>query len=94
MPDLQPGAGMTCESVTLANGTRAIICRSRPRRRKCSCCGTRWAERECDYPDLKRKSGTCDKPLCTKCAVKGGDNIDYCPHHPKDQTGQQMGLGL
>lgn len=73
---------MPCESVALANGQSAIICRGRPRRRKCSVCKDRWSQRECDYPEAKRKSGTCDKPLCMRCAVKGGENIDFCPHHP------------
>jgi hypothetical protein len=85
---------MPCTPVKLAGGQTAIICTGRRPRRKCSVCKERLAQRECDYPDQQRKSGTCDKPLCTRCAVSGGDNIDFCPSHPKDQPGQQLGLKL
>ena len=79
--------------ITLPGGFTAHVRTSRRPRRRCSnhpC--IRWATLECDYPTPARKSGTCDKPLCSTCAVKGGADIDYCPHHPKDQTGQQLGM--
>jgi len=58
----------------------AIIC-SRTRRRRCHVCRA-WASLECDYPDSKRRTGTCDKPLCVNCAQKGSGGRDYCPSHP------------
>lgn len=26
---------------------------------------------------------TCDLPLCNKCAIEIGVNVDFCPHHYK-----------
>lgn len=28
---------------------------------------------------------TCDLPLCNKCAIEIGVNVDFCPHHYKLQ---------
>jgi len=73
---------MPCIPFQTKDGLRGFARVSRPRRRKCSCCGTAWSTLECDYPTPSRKSGTCDKPLCGKCAVSVGPNLDYCPDHP------------
>lgn len=27
------------------------------------------------------KTITCDKPLCDECAIKMGNQIDFCPNH-------------
>jgi hypothetical protein len=38
----------------------------------------------CDYPvERKGKAGTCDIPMCDRCATRGGTNIDYCQAHAK-----------
>lgn len=78
--------------VRMPGGGVAHVRYSNRPRRKCSCCKDRRATLECDYPDAKRKSGLCDKPLCAKCAVKVGKDLDHCPHHPRDQAGQQMAM--
>lgn len=88
---------MPCEHVKFPNGTTAILCTPRARRRKCSngrCVA--WASRECDFPNPKRASRTCDKPLCENCAIRIGDNVDHCPGHPHDvESGpEQMVLAL
>lgn len=33
---------------------------------------------QCDYPT---GTGTCDKHLCTKCALSPRQGKDYCPDH-------------
>jgi hypothetical protein len=80
---------MPCVVFQTKDGLRGIAKVSHRPRRRCSnvdrsgpC--TRWASLECDFPSTKKKSGTCDKPLCTTCAVKMGDDLDYCPSHPRD----------
>jgi len=84
---------MPCEHVTIEN-RRMIVCTGRRGRRQCSACKNAWASLECDYPDAKKKSGTCDKPLCTECAVKMGENLDYCPHHKTETPPGPAQLGL
>ncbi|HEX8851256.1 MAG TPA: hypothetical protein VF761_17150 [Gemmatimonadaceae bacterium] len=38
----------------------------------------------CDYPvERNGKAGTCDIPMCDRCAQRGGANIDYCRPHAK-----------
>lgn len=37
----------------------------------------------CDYPLSHRK--TCDRNMCTKCAHRMGDDLDYCEAHYKRQ---------
>lgn len=85
---------MPCQHVTLKDGTPAIACTGRRGRKRCSACKRTWATLECDFPTPARKSGTCDKPLCQKCAVSKGDNLDFCPHHPADATPGPSQLGM
>lgn len=86
---------MICEPFVTPEGVRGIMC-SRGGRRRCSACKRTWATLECDFPTPARKSGTCDKPLCRRCAISKGDNLDFCPHHPEGGLPgpDQMGLGL
>ena len=84
---------MPCQSVKFPNGMTAILCTPPQRRRRCSngqCVA--WAERECDYPAPHRKTGTCDKPLCTKCAVRIAENVDHCPSHPSEPEQGRLAL--
>jgi hypothetical protein len=76
---------MPCIPFQTKDGAMGIMC-MRGGRRRCSACKNAWADLECDYPEPKRKSGTCDKALCTSCRVKVGEDLDYCPHHPRDAT--------
>lgn len=73
---------MICEHVQMPGGGFAIVCH-RGSRRRCSVCKNAWADLSCDFPTPTRKSGTCDKPLCTACAVKMGEDLDFCPSHPR-----------
>lgn len=80
--------------VNMPGGGVAHVRFSRKPRRRCSCCRDAWATLECDHPTPSRKSGTCDKPLCRRCAVNGGENIDYCPTHPPAAGAQLAMEGL
>jgi hypothetical protein len=66
------------EWIRLDDGTTAIVCGSGPRPRSKPCkCGAR-STKLCDYPLLV---GTCDAPLCDRCAIPMGADRDFCPHH-------------
>jgi hypothetical protein len=67
---------MPCTPFSIG-GARGFICTRRPRPR-CAC-GTP-ASLQCDAP-TKRRSGTCDRHLCTACAVEVGPDRHLCPTH-------------
>ena len=58
----------------------AIICSGRQTRRSCRWCGTE-SNRMCDYPVPEKASGTCDAPICWRCATQVGPDKDMCPGH-------------
>lgn len=68
---------MTCERVILPDGTAAIVCSGR-RRKRCAC--GRPATRLCDWK-LRSRSGTCDTPLCAACTASPAPDKDLCPAH-------------
>ncbi len=80
---------MPCIPFQTKDGATGIICTGRRGRRRCSTCKNAWTSLECDYPMPDHKSGTCDKPLCARCAVSIGPNVDHCPHHPKELPAHQ-----
>lgn len=67
---------MVCRRVPVPGGT-AIVCGPG---RRCKGCGSR-ATLECDWKVPTRKSGTCDAPICARCALHVGDDKDLCPAH-------------
>ncbi|MDB5687756.1 MAG: hypothetical protein JWR77_2345 [Rhizorhabdus sp.] len=67
---------MPCEHATLRNGARAIVC-SQAKRCKCG----RRATMLCDWKVPERKSGTCDAPLCQRCATSPAPGKDLCVKH-------------
>ena len=69
---------MTCDRIPLSGGGSAIVCSSRKRER-CDC--GRPATLLCDWKVQTRKSGTCDAPLCARCAHKPAPGKDLCPAH-------------
>lgn len=66
---------MTCEHVRIG-GVAAIVCGPTERCR----CGRR-ATRLCDWKVPAKKSGTCDAPLCERCAVVPAPGKDLCARH-------------
>jgi hypothetical protein len=75
---------MPCTPIKLSDGT-VMIARGRSPRRRCSACGIHWADLACDEPDERHRSGTCDRPLCSGCAVHVEPDNDYCPTHETQQ---------
>lgn len=71
---------MTCEHVTLPDGTRAIVCSS-GRRKLCKC--GRAATLLCDWKVPAKKSGTCDAPICDRCTTSPAPDKDLCREHAK-----------
>lgn len=69
---------MTCHHVPLPDGTSAIVC-TRTRIQRCVC--GRRADRLCDWKLPERKSGTCDAPICGRCATSPAPGKDLCPDH-------------
>lgn len=74
---------MVCRTIPNEGGF-AIVCGPRRPRRRCAC--GNWATKECDFPAPRRKSKTCDKPLCDRCAVRVGPDKDECPGHDMSRT--------
>lgn len=73
---------MVCETVSLPGGEIVIACsRQRGRRRRCKC--GRPATLLCDWKMPRRKSGTCDAPLCAGCSTAPAPGKDLCPAHAK-----------
>lgn len=67
---------MPCTPFQFAGG-QGFVC-TRGRRPRCAC--GEAASFQCDAP-AKRKSGTCDKHLCQKCALTAGEDRHLCPEH-------------
>lgn len=85
---------MICEIVRLPDGMVAFVKMARRKPKPCSIC-KEPSSRLCDFVVDRTHSavGTCDKPLCTRCAVSVGRNVDHCPDHPA-VAGAQMALEL
>lgn len=70
---------MTCR-ITGGGGVTIITCTRGSRSPRCKC--GLAATKACDYPVTSHKSGTCDAPLCSRCAHNVGPDRDYCgPHY-------------
>ncbi len=70
---------MKCTPIDLGNGMTGIVCTTRRKRKPCAC--GRSASLECDFPNEKRKSKTCDAPICDQCARRISPNVDHCRAH-------------
>jgi hypothetical protein len=83
---------MACRTLYLDGVAIGIACdRSRPQSHKCSSCGWGGANLQCDYP-VKKKSGTCDRWLCKRCALDAGPDKHHCPpHHRLNQEAKSNG---
>ena len=69
---------MACQTVTFAEGMRAIAC-DRTKPAKCRC--GRRAERLCDWIVDKASGATCDRSLCMGCTFAPAQDKDLCPTH-------------
>lgn len=76
---------MKCEHVPMPTGGFAIVCGRTVRRQRCQCGAPAtlfcdWILREGEMPCRKR-SKTCDAPLCSSCTFSPAPEKDLCPEH-------------
>lgn len=69
---------MPCKTIRLPDGGFAHVRFSNPPRRRCAFCQD-WSVALCDGPNPKRKSKTCDRPMCWKHRTMVGADKDLCP---------------
>ena len=69
---------MPCERIQLPGGGAAIVC-GRGRKQRCACGAP--STKLCDWKVKARKSGTCDKPICDRCARSPAPGKDLCRAH-------------
>lgn len=81
---------MTCTTVHLDNGSRAIVCTGRRSRQRCVGCG-KPAVLLCDWKVPTNKSGTCDAPVCTSCTHVPAPEKDLCPAHRDEWLARKAG---
>jgi hypothetical protein len=78
---------MKCDTVKLPNGSHAIVCGQRPKRKRCEKCGANWATRLCDWKLGVGK--TCDVALCVGCTSAPAQDKDLCPDHAAEWASRQ-----
>ena len=69
---------MTCTRIDTPTGP-AIVCTTT---RRCRCGAP--AKLLCDWKVPTRKSGTCDAPICARCAVSPAVGKDLCTDHGRE----------
>jgi hypothetical protein len=70
-----------CENLKLPDGTVAILCGMRGRKKFCAC--GRVADLLCDWKVKDKKNGTCDAPICKLHAKQVGPDKHLCPLHQR-----------
>lgn len=70
---------MTCERISMPDGTAMIVCMRGRRTRRCRCGNV--ALYLCDAPRGPRSARTCDQPLCDACRVAVAPDRDLCRVH-------------
>jgi hypothetical protein len=70
---------MKCQFVNLPGGGVMIACGARRRDKRCKC--GRIASLLCDWKVKRKKSGTCDKPICEQCSMSPAPDKDLCLDH-------------
>ncbi|HEY1283009.1 MAG TPA: hypothetical protein VGE96_00890 [Steroidobacteraceae bacterium] len=72
---------MSCRSVTLPNGVRAIVCtRARRSAHRCEWCAAE-SRYQCDAIKAGTTSKICNAYLCEQHATHFGANRDLCSRH-------------
>ncbi|MCP3729301.1 hypothetical protein M9978_02570 [Sphingomonas sp. MG17] len=67
---------MPCQHVTVPGAGAAIVCSPT---RRCAC-GKR-ATLQCDWKVPTRRSGTCDRYICSSCTTSPAPDKDLCKEH-------------
>lgn len=81
---------MGCNTITLADGARAIVCsRSKRGQRRCEWCA-KEALYQCDGPAGGRSNKrTCSAHMCGEHRTNVGADRDLCPRHAADAPRQE-----
>jgi hypothetical protein len=79
---------MVCRTVIAGDGVTAIAYTRGERRRNCATPGCRnHADKQCDFPVTRNgKSATCDRYICSPCAISKGRDLDFCPPHARSES--------
>jgi len=74
-----------CRTIVDADGRPVAIACSRGPHKACATPGCRnHADKQCDFPVTRSgRPGTCDRFICSKCAVRVGPDLDHCPPHAR-----------
>lgn len=70
-----------CLKMQLPNGDFAIVCGGHAKTKYCAC--GRTGDLLCDWKVKNKKSGTCDAPICRKCALEVGPDKHLCKEHQR-----------
>jgi hypothetical protein len=70
-----------CDHVKFPDGSFAWICGVRRTKQFCAC--GRAGELLCDWKVKGKKSGTCDAPICRRCAHQVGPDKHLCREHTR-----------
>jgi hypothetical protein len=68
-----------CLKMQTPDGDEVLVCGGHARTRYCKC--GRAADLLCDWKVAGKKSGTCDEPVCKRCAVEVAPNKHLCKAH-------------
>lgn len=79
---------MPCNLIPMPGGGNAIVCTGRGTAlRRCSC--GRAATLLCDWKVRRKRSGTCDAPICSSCTTSPAAGKDLCGTHATDYRAWQ-----
>lgn len=81
---------MRCSYVKVPGGGVAMVCSQRGPRRRCQC--GRGADLLCDWKVPGKRSGTCDKPICSRCTTSPAPDKDLCPKHATEWAARKARL--
>lgn len=83
---------MPCTPFTLPGGARGFVCtRSRRTAPRCAC--GKPSQFQCDA-EAGRRSGTCDRHMCTSCATELAPDLHVCPKHTASKLPAAVQLPL
>lgn len=68
-----------CLKLQTPDGDEVLVCGGHARTRFCKC--GRPADLLCDWKVPGKKSGTCDEPVCKKCALEVAPDKHLCKAH-------------
>lgn len=80
---------MPCVPFDNGKGGRGFMCGPGLKRKPCACGSGLPASLLCDWKVKGNETGTCDAPLCRRCAHVPAPKKDLCPHHAAEWKARQ-----